>query len=1019
MKLLAKRLTTLLLVFAMPILAFAQQKTISGKVTSDKGGPVSGASVVAKGSRTGTKTSSDGTYSLSVPNATTSVVISSVGYEAQTVAVDAANNADAVLKTSNEVQTEVVVVGYGTARKKDLTGSVASLSTKDFNKGIISTPEQLFAGRTPGITVTPSSGEPGAASTIIIRGTASIRGNQDPLYVVDGVPLEGGSTAGTSSGIEGSSTPKNPLLFLNPNDIESISILKDASSAAIYGTRGANGVIIITTKNGKGAKGSFTFGSNTSISTTASRYDLLNPSEFLALAKKANVDAGTSLADASAAVLNLDKGSSTDWQKEIFRTGYSQNYNLGWGFSKNGTSLRLSGSIDDQKGIVKTSGLNRKTVRANFTQSLLPNDRLKLGATLSYSNIKNRYAPNTNNAGYQGSLIGAALRFNPTYPVKNPNGTYYDPGDGSRNPTEMLEYFDDRDVINRTLANINASYKIINALTFKVTLGYDKSKGVRTSFADPRLVGNAYSGTTNVFGVDYANPIAVNGRGVRNNSSTNSTLFESTLSYDKVFNDKHVVNVIGGFSYQNQIGNGDGTVAWKLNTPVTNAGDVFIKDMNNFVNSKAAFIPYYYKTELQSYFARANYTFDNRFFLTGTVRIDGSSKFGPNNKYGTFPALAAKWKLSNEKFAASSINKLLGDLSLRVNIGKLGSQDGLGAYDAVDLQTSYLGNSGAVESVLVHQGNKNLKWEEATTSGIGIDFSTKGGRLSGTVDYFSTKRKNLLFFGPVPGGFSATSYYFGNLPGYVLNKGLEVSLNYQLVKGKKFGWDVSYNMTFLKNKLADTKYNLNTGAVSGQGLSGAYAQILKDGYSLFTFKMPVFQGFDGNGDARYTQGAADQLLGSALPKFTAGLTNNFRYANWNASIFFNAGTGFYVYNNTANALFLKGSLKNGGNVTKSVGYSNEDPINPGSVSSRFLEKGDFLRLSNALVSYNFNLKSKKIIKTIAISVSGQNLALFTNYSGLDPEVNVDKNINGAPSRGFDYAGYPKARTVTFGLNIGF
>jgi iron complex outermembrane receptor protein len=311
-----------------------------------------------------------------------------------------------------------------------------------------------------------------------------------------------------------------------------------------------------------------------------------------------------------------------------------------------------------------------------------------------------------------------------------------------------------------------------------------------------------------------------------------------------------------------------------------------------------------------------------------------------------------------------------------------------------------------------------LKWETSTTQGIGVDFSLKGIGLTGTVDYFTTKRTNVIYQGPTPGGYSASSTYFSNLPGYVLNKGWEFSLNLQAVKSKSFSWDINYNMTFMHNELRDFGVAVNTGTVNGQGLSGAYAQTFANGYPLFTWKMPLFLGFNGNGDARYADGSKDQLLGGALPTFTAGLTNNFSFGKWNASIFMNTSRGFWVYNNTANALFLKGSIKTAHNITYAVAGNNEDPINPGSVSSRFLEKGDFIRLSNAILSYNFEVKNK-FIKTLTASISGQNLLLFTKYSGLDPEVNVDKNINGVPSRGFDYAGYPKAKTFSLGINLGF
>jgi iron complex outermembrane receptor protein len=999
---------------------FAQERTVTGKVTDSKdGSPVAGASVVPKGTNKGTTTGVDGSYKLSIGSNVSTLVISSVGFGSVEVDVSGGKTTgDAKLTSTADNLGEVIVsTGYGTRKVKDATGSVAAVTPKDFNKGVISTPEQLIQGRTPGVTITPSNGEPGAAATINIRGTSSIRGNNDPLYVVDGVPIEGGGTSGTAVGVEGSSTPKNPLMFINPNDIESISILKDASSAAIYGSRGANGVVIITTKNGKGRKGTFSFSTNTSVSYAAKRYDLLNAQDFLLGVKKANIDAGTSPADAAAAITGVDKGANTDWQDQIFQTGISQAYNLSWGFANKGTSLRLSGSYDNQEGIIKNSDLKRLTGRANFSQKLLKSEKLRLDATLTYSNIKNTYAPNTNNAGYQGSLVGAAIAYNPTFPVFGSDGHYYDPGDGNRNPAEMLAYFDDKDNINRLLTNLSASYDIISGLTYKATFGYDKSTGLRKGFADPRLSSAVAGGTTNVFGVDYGNGISGNGRAFYQDLEVSTQLVEHTLTYNKSFGNQDI-NAVAGYSYQKYETEGSSEVGWGLNTPVVTPTDIFIKDINNFKNRKPGYIPFFSQTELQSFFGRVNYTINDKYLFTGTLRIDGSSKFGENNKYGTFPAFAVKWRMLREDFIAKGLGGIFSDFSLRANYGKLGSQDGLGAYDAIDLQQTYIGNSGQNETQFIHQGNKDLKWEEATTTGAGLDFTLKGNRLSGTIDFYYTKRKNLLFFGPVPGGFSATSYYFSNLPGYVMNRGLEVSLNYQALKNTKLKWDIAYNMTFLKNELRDFNVVVNTGAVNGQGLSGAYAQTFANGYPLFTWKMPEFLGFDGNGNARYANGAQDALLGSALPTFTAGLTNNFSLGKWSASFFLNSSRGFYVYNNTANALLLKGSLKTAHNVTYDVANSPENPINPGSVSTRFLEKGDFIRLSNAIVSYNFALKSK-VIKSLSASVSGQNLFIITDYTGLDPEVNVDHQINGVPSRGFDYAGYPKARTFTLGINLGF
>jgi TonB-dependent starch-binding outer membrane protein SusC len=1000
--------------------AFAQSRTVTGKVLDSKGDGVPSATVTVKGTSNSTSTAADGSFSISVPAGSKTLVVSSVGFDTREVAIS--DNMSITLETKNAALNEVVVVGYGSRKVKDLTGSVANITPKDFNKGQIGTPDQLIQGRTPGVLVTPSTGQPGAAPTITIRGSASIRGNQEPLYVIDGVPVTSGGTVGSASGVEGGTTPLSPLVFLNPNDIESIVILKDASAAAIYGSRGANGVILITTKTGRGGKkGQFTFGANTSISTTAKRYDLLNANEFLAAARQANIDGGADPAAANDAVKLLDGSANTDWQDQIFRTAVSQNYNLGWGFGTKRTNLRLSGSYDDQQGIVQNSSLKRFTSRVNFTQKFF-NDKLKFDVAATYSNTKNEYPPLSNNAGFQGSLLGAALQFNPTNPIKNADGSFFQPGD-QRNPSQMLAYFEDKDNINRVLTSISGTYQLAKGLSYKAVFGYDNTKTERIAFADPRLGANAYGGTVGLFVPngpsqnDFNNGISGNGRTTKQNNTFSSILFEQYLTWDKEIKD-HSFNIVGGYSFQSFENEYSQRVGWGLNTPVVTPNDVFVKDFNNFKNYLDLF-PSFDRNELQSYFGRVNYSYADKYFLTATVRADGSSKFGANNRYGVFPAFALKWKISNEKFFEKSLGKLFSDFSLRGNYGILGSQDGLGSYSAIRLGFSYPAFGGNPAGVALQQDeNPDLRWEQAATTGFGVDFTTQNNRLSITVDYFYTERKDLIFLGFVPGGFSATDRVYQNLPGFVINRGWEISANYKILKGKKFNWDVSYNMTTVKNEYKNLDRPIITGNVSGQGLTGAFAQTIQEGQPLFTWSMPVFLGFDLDGNARLEKGSANQLVGSALPTFFSGLTNNFSLGKWNLSVFVNAVTGYYVYNNTANALFLKGSLRNGRNVTREVAFSNENPFNPGSVSTRFLEKGDFLRLSNVNLSYNFNLKSKTI-RSFSVFISGQNLALLTNYSGIDPEVNVDKQISGVPSRGFDYTQYPRPRVITLGVNLAF
>lgn len=1001
--------------------AFAQTKTITGKVTDSKDGSgISGASVLATGgtAKAGTQTANDGSFKLVCPESTTKLVITSLGYQKIEVSLNGQSSIKVSLVATSDNLNEIVVIGYGTRKVKDLTGSVSTISSKDFNKGVISSPQELFQGRTPGVSITPSSGEPGAALSVNIRGTSSIY-NSEPLYIVDGVPVYGGgSTNNANSGVEGSSTAKNPLIFLNPNDIESVTILKDASSTAIYGAAGANGVVLITTKGGRGAKGQLTLGLSTSVSTIAKRYDLLNAQDFLLAVKKANIDAGTNPADAAAAILAIDKGYNTDWQDQILQTGISQNVNLGWGIAKKSTSLRLSGSYDNQKGIVKNSSLQRITLRANFSQKFF-NDKLKLDENISYANIKNQYPPNSNNAGYQGSLIGAAITFNPTYPVKNSDGSFFDPLDGNRNPAEMLAYFDSKDNINRVINNTSLSYTLAKGLVYKFTFGYDASMSLRKNFADPRLSSNAFGGTFSLGSHNYNNPINGNGRAVYANYKYNSTLIDHLITYDKTFKNGHQLNAFVGFHYQSFNNYYWNDMAWGLKNAVVAPTDVFIKDINNFTTRSMTFGDTTKGTE-QSFFGKINYIINDKYYFTGSVRTDGDSRFGTNNKYGTFPSIAFKWRISNENFAKNTIDKIFNDLSVRVSYGVSGSKSSLPIYGSLAVKQVYIFGPGDTSVSYLTNANPNLKWESTANSVIGVDFSLFNGRLKGSVDYYHKNTQNLIFYNYfLPR--SSNPWRWENLNAKVINKGFDVSLDFQALTGRKknsLGWEIIYNMSFNNNTVKDLPIPINTGQVNGQGLSGAYAQQIINGYSLFEWKMPVFLGFNGNGDARYANGSNDQLVGSPLPTFTAGLTNNFVLGNWNASIFLNSSRGFYVYNNTANALFLKGSVKTAHNITYAVANSPEDPINPGSVSTRFLEKGDFIRLSNVALGYTFRIR-KGDIKSLNVSLSGQNLLLITKYSGLDPEINVDHGLNGVPSRGFDYAGYPKARTFTLGLNVGF
>jgi iron complex outermembrane receptor protein len=992
------------------ILSFSNawaQTTVSGRVTAaTDNSPIPGIAVTVKGTTTGTATDPDGRYTLNNLPDNATLVFSFIGFTTQEVPVGNRTTIDVQMAEDVKTLSEVVVIGYGEQRKQDATGGVVALGPKDYNKGVIASPEQLLQGRAAGVQITPASGEPGAAVNIRIRGTTSIRGGNNPLYVVDGVPLDGGSTAdGNSDYGQGTQSPRNPLTFLNPADIENITVLKDASAAAIYGARGSNGVVLITTRKGKSGQQSLNFSSSVSSSSVLKRYDLLNASEFLTALRVA----GGNPDDPA-----INRGNNTDWQNEIFRTGITQNYSLDFGGGNDNTKYFFSLGYSDQQGIIKQAGLKRLSGRVNASHELF-NDKVILELNLTTSGVVDRYVPIGDNAGARGSLLGVALQTNPTYPVRNPNGSYFTAGGDFRNATSMLNEIDDNGNTNRTLARLSATWKIVSGLSYKINFAVDNASSVRRTAIQPGLPGftdNVNLGvapnTTNT-GLNPANGFA----GIQNRFS-NNFLLEHTLNYVGKVGIGTLEGLLG-FAYQKFENRGNAQYAGNFLPDVINAG-IPLYDAMLGVNNSGTTKSYFgsssrAQNELQSYFGRLNYNINDRYILTATVRVDGSSRFGPNNKYGTFPSLAAAWRLSEEDFLKDGP---FSDLKLRLNWGLTGNQE-------------YPGNTSKVIYILdpvngaanaQNNPNPNIKWEQTQQYGAGLDFGLLEGRLSGTIDYFKKGTKDLIFQN-IYAQPAAANFRWVNLPGNVNNEGAELSLNYNVLQDKKLTWNVAYNMTYVTTKVEGINTVINTGAVNGQGLSNAYAQQIRDNYPVGAFFLRQFAGYDENGLGVYPNGEQLTYAGNAIPKFNFGLNNSFTYGNWDLSLFFNAASGFYVYNNTDNALFSKGSLRIGRNITRESAASEESGGNFAEVSTRFLEKGDFIRLSNAALGYTFKLPSSSAVKSLRLFATGQNLLLFTQYSGIDPEVNTNKAIDGVPSIGIDYTSFPSARTFTIGINAGF
>jgi iron complex outermembrane receptor protein len=996
---------TLLMLVATQHVAQAQtEKVVTGKIT-DPGGTLGlpGVTIQVKGTTKGTTTDVNGQYRLADVSANNVLVFSSIGYISQEVTVGTRTTIDVTLVEDNKTLSEVVVVGYGNQRSKDVTGAVQSVGPKDFNKGVIASPEQLLQGRVAGVQITPSSGEPGAPINVQIRGTASLRGGNNPLFVIDGVPLDGGSSGdGGADFGGGSSAARNPLAFLNPSDIENISVLKDASAAAIYGARGANGVVLITTRKGKAGTPLFNFSASAAVSSPQKRYNLLSASDFVTAAVAAGGDRAV-----------LDRGANTNWQDQIFRTGVSQIYNVGFGGGTQDTRYFFSLGYQDQQGIIKNSFQKRITGRINASHELF-NDKVIIDINATTSGISDKYAQTGENAGAQGNLIGAVIQANPTYPVFDTNGDYFQPGGDYRSPAALLNYINDRGTTNRTLANASVTWKIIDGLQAKANFGIDNSTAVRETALDSRLRANytvpLIPALNTVATVYRDNTTGLGGGAYVQNRYRNSRLSEYTLNYNKAIG-KSNLDALLGFSYQifqdksNYLAAGNFPYNESSLSYLDNIGSANANNRTSFGSGSGRA-----QNELQSFFGRVNYSIQDKYLLTGTLRVDGSSRFGLNNKYGYFPSIAAAWRLSEEEFIPKDI---FTDLKLRVNYGVTGNQDFSGGASKIIFQLNADGSQ-----TQLNNPNPNLKWEQNNTIGAGIDFSILKGKLSGTVDYFHKAVTNTLFqvFYAQP---AAVQYRWVNLPGQVINAGVELNLTYQAVQTAKFGWEVLYNMTFLKNTVKDLGTVVPTGTINGQGLSGAYAQTIRDGYPIFAFFMPRFTGYDNNGFATYADNGATAFQGAPLPKIRLGLTNNFTYGNFNASLFFSGQFGGYIYNNTANALFLKGPLRSGRNVSPEAANSAESPLNPGSVSTRFLEKSDYVRLSNASIGYRFALPQGGLAKSLTVSLAGQNLLLFTGYTGLNPDVNTVKYLNNIPSLGIDYTPYPASRTVTLGLNVGF
>ena len=998
-RLLAKGVGSILLCVLFTQISFAQTKTITGKVTDDKGAPVQGATVTAKGTKAGASTGADGTYHLTIPASAKTLVITYIGFTQQEIAIGDQASIDVALVASSQALNEVVVVGYGTSRKKDLTGSVVSVQAKDFNKGLIAAPDQLLTGKVAGMEVSVSSGQPGAATVVKIRGNNSIRSGNDPLYVIDGVPLDGrapipnlqSTTAVPPTGVSGLGNLPNsdPLIYINPNDIASIDVLKDASAAAIYGSRGANGVILFTTKKGQAGTTKLEAGVTAGMSGLMKQPDILDAGEYRAALK--TYGSGS------------DSGLSLNPFKEITRHGTTQTYNVALSGGGENGRYRASFLAYDQKGLIKNSELQKYLANFNGQHSFV-DKRLTIDFNLTASNFTLQQPPISNDAGSTGNLISAAMNWNPTLYLVAPDGTYNQTNPaGQINPLALLAAYYDQSTVTTILGNISAGFKITPDLEYKILYGVNYGAGSRQN----QMLGwiRGPGGNTN------------NGQAFVAQASLFSQTITHTLSYNKKLSDVFRLNAVVGYEYWTTNYSNQSSYAYGFDYNLTQGQNYPVKYYNNMQDANAANNLNITATDptvsLQSYFGRVVLNYNDLYILTGTLRSDGSSKFGSNNKYALFPSVAGAWNISNESFMKSST--FFNNLKLRAGYGQTGNQEF--PAGAAQNQFEYTGN-GTLQTE--NFANPALKWETVTSIDGGLDFSILNNKLFGYVDYYHKKTTDPLFNGTVASPAPGTgSLIWQNLPGYIVNKGFEVSLGAPILNGKHVRWNLNVNLAHNTNQFVypaiGTAPLYLTGSVTGQGTSNTFVEAIANKQPVDVFYTYQFQGFDKSGITQLSKLPA--YSGDPNPHWIVGISTDVSYDKLTLTLNLHGAYDYKIYSNTLTNVTNLGNITNGKNIAKSALGTAESPADYVASSSRFLYSGNYMKMGNATVSYHFGDLFGNVVKNSNLFFTATNLFELTKYKGFDAEVNTDHNNSGVPSIGIDYIGYPTARSFTLGLNF--
>ena len=1002
------------------------EKTITGQVTDlSTGETLPGVNIVVKNTTIGTVTDIDGNYRLTVPDDAQALVFSSVGYTSEEVAID--NRTVINLEMAPDIQSlsEVVVVGYGTVQKSDLTGSVSQITNEDFNIGVNTSVDQAISGRVPGVQIRQTSGEPGGGISVRIRGASSINAGNEPLYVIDGLPIDNGTTLSTGggAGTGGNPNPKNPLNSLNPNDIQSIEVLKDASATAIYGSRGANGVIMITTKSGKSGKMSVSLDQYTGIQTVDKKYDILDTKQYIETINALAQENGNDLVFPENSIDSI--GNGTDWQDEMYRAAIVQNYGLSFTGGSDKLNYYISGNYLNQDGIIKSSGIKQYTLKTNFASKL--NERLDLNLNLNTSLVKDQAAVIGTATNENAGIIYSSVFYDPTEMIKDQNGDFTTSTNLLlNNPVTIYEGIDNSLKTNRVFGNFTLNYQLTDALSAKINLGGDQQI-IRRDIYNSRITlqGKANNGLAQISSLDRSNVLA-----------------EYTMNFSKDIIENQFIDVLVGITYQDFV---DRSFSAGISDFPT---DVLLTDNLSFGNSDQAVVSSSKNGyTLLSYLGRINYNLFDKFLFSGAIRADGSSRFGENNKFGYFPSAALAWKIGQEDFIPS----LFSELKLRTSWGITGNQ----AIPSYNSLSTYVTTGSAIfngtpftASSPSRLSNPNLKWETTEQINVGIDFGILEDRITGSLDYFHKNTRDMLINVPLPlsSGYGSVLRNIGEMRNY----GFEMLINSNNVVGKNFRWNTTLNFSAIKNEVLDIGDNIDrilmgqvpdalengTIVIPGQPLNSYFGfnitgifqsqgEIDNSAQPNSQPGFPIFE--DVNGDNQIN--SDDRIiLGNPFPDFTFGISNSFGYKNFTLDIQINGQYGNELLNGTEVALMYPTNFRRNRSVPQiNNRWTTENPdarwpsgTNPtayggGKVSNLVISDASYIRLQSLRLGYNISTQNISFLEKASIYFIGQNLLTLTNYSGVNP----DASVYGRSNSQIDFMSYPLAKIWTLGINLTF